>query len=92
MCAAKRSSESPPIGALVEVRGLSDRSPTALQDFAARLALSGCTVDFDYPPVPMDGGATHVIRCLVADERVIERLRERHDVVFAAREGRAEPF
>jgi hypothetical protein len=92
MCATRQTPKTPPIGALVEVRDLRDSSPQALRQFAQDFGVSGCEVDLDYAAVPMGDGATHVIRCVVSDESVLEQLRKRPDVTYVTKEGRAEPF
>jgi hypothetical protein len=67
-------------GVLVEVKGLDDPSPLGATRFMKHLSVTGCTVDPEHEPVPMGEGATHLIRCLVKSEDVVEKLRQRPEV------------
>jgi hypothetical protein len=81
MCAKKQTAKSLPQRVLVEVRALKDPSLEGARSLKKRLRLTGCTVDPEFEPVPMGGGATHIIRCIVKRDAVVEQLRRHPEVV-----------
>ena len=66
------------LAVLVELR--MDPGGADPRQIIKRASVKGCTVDEEYDPVPMSASGTTIIRCHVADQQVIERLK-RHPQV-----------